>query len=202
MLWFCLRQEIEDSEPQVRLEGVRTLAASTQPEAVLVALDALDRPMDKFLEYALYTAIRDLQPRWFAAFQADKLDFGHKSNHLQFALGAVASAEAVGPLLKQLRAGAVPGKEATAMWALVATYGKPEDLQAVFARLGQQPSLTTADQLVLLDALETTARQLVNDVRPAGDFMGALSKLIEDPDEAGLRCRVPCIWQACGNWKS
>ena len=43
-------------------------------------------------------------------------------------------------------------KQATAMWAMVATFGKQEDLQAVFARLRQQPSLTTADRLVLLDA--------------------------------------------------
>ena len=81
-----LRKAIEDSEPQVRLEGVRTLAANTQPEAVLVALNALDHPTDKFLEYALYTAVRDLQPHWFAAFQAGKLDFGQKPSHLQFAL--------------------------------------------------------------------------------------------------------------------
>jgi putative heme-binding domain-containing protein len=189
-----LRQTIEDAEPQVRLEGVRTLAANTQSEAVLVALDALDRPTDKFLDYALYTAVRDLQPHWFAAFQAGKLDFGQKPSHLQFALGAVASSEAVGPLLKQLRTGAVPGKQATAMWAMVANFGKAEDLQAVFARFAQQPSLTTADQLVLLDALETTARQ--RNVRPAGDLSG-LSKLIEDRDEA-LRCR---FLRLAGLWK-
>ena len=189
-----LHQAIEDSEPQVRLDGVRTLAANSQPEAVLVALDALDRPMDKFLEYALYTAVRDLQPQWFAAFQADKLNFGQRPSHLQFALGAVASAEAVGPLLKQLRTGKVPDQQATAMWAMVATYGKPEDLQAVFARIGQQPALTNADQLVLLDALETTARQ--RNVRPGGDLSG-LSKLIDDRDE-GLRCRV---LQLAGLWK-
>ncbi len=189
-----LRHAIQDSEPQVRLEAVRTLSASKAPEAILVALQSLDKPVDKYLDYALYTAVRDLEPHWFGPFRAGKLDFGEKVGHLQFALGAMASADAVMPLLKQLRNGAIAEKQAATMWALVAKFGKPEDLRAVFDRLSQQPPLTPSDQLVMLDALESTARQ--HGVRPTGDLK-ALVKLMQDPEEA-VRCRA---LRLSGLWK-
>ncbi len=106
----------------------------------------------------------------------------------------MASADAVTPLLKQLRSGKIAEKQAASMWALVAKFGKPEDLHAVFDRLGQQPRLTEPDQLVVLDALESTARQ--RGVRPTGD-LNPIAKLMEERDEA-VRCRA---LRLAGLWK-
>lgn len=53
-----------DEHPRVRLEAVVATARIPKPEAVEVATQVLDHPMDKFLEYALRQAVRALQPQW------------------------------------------------------------------------------------------------------------------------------------------
>ena len=52
---------VTDENPRVRMEAVRALAAVRTPEAVTVAMKALDKPMDPFLDYALYKTAIDLQ---------------------------------------------------------------------------------------------------------------------------------------------
>ena len=49
-----LAPRVADDEPQVRLEAVRALAAIPNAHAAEVALTALDRPLDKWLDFALW----------------------------------------------------------------------------------------------------------------------------------------------------
>ena len=57
---------------------------------------ALDRPMDKFLDYALWLTARDLQNDWLPVVRAGKPSFGGNVTHLVFALQAVGSTDVVG----------------------------------------------------------------------------------------------------------
>jgi putative heme-binding domain-containing protein len=189
-----LSTTVADADSQVRLESVRTLAALPNPEAVVVALRALDQPMDKFLDYALYTAVRDLEPHWFPAFREGKLQLGTQPTHLQFALGAIASSEAVAPVLEQLRAGKIAANQTATMWALVAAYGQGPELEAAFDRLSQQPPLATAEKLALLDGFEKAAAQ--RNVRPAGDL--ASIALLLDSSEEEIKVRALHL---AGLWK-
>ncbi|MEN3941181.1 PVC-type heme-binding CxxCH protein [Prosthecobacter sp. SYSU 5D2] len=59
-----LARAAHDDHPRVRLEAVVATARIPQPEAVEVATQVLDHPMDKFLDYALRQAVRALQPQW------------------------------------------------------------------------------------------------------------------------------------------
>lgn len=59
-----LAQAVRDEHPRVRLEAVVACAHVEQPEAVEVAVTALEKPMDKFLDYALRQVVRALEPRW------------------------------------------------------------------------------------------------------------------------------------------
>ncbi len=188
-----LATTIHDADSQVRLESVRTLAALPNPEAVVVALRVLDQPMDKYLDYALYTAVRDLEPHWFPAFRLGKLELG-EPRHLQFALGAIASSDAVAPVLQQLREGKIAANQAATMWSLVAAYGQGPELQAAFDRLGQEPLLSPGDKVSLLEAFEKAALQ--RNVRPSGDVAGIV-RLLDSGDEP-LRVRA---LQLAGLWK-
>ena len=79
---------VEDERPRVRREAVHVLgdrgdagsmedAAGTEgAEAASVALRALDHPMDDFLDYALWLAIRQLEPHWTPRFEQDSAFFG------------------------------------------------------------------------------------------------------------------------------
>lgn len=53
-----------DEHPRVRLEAVVASARIPRAEAVEIAVQVLDHPMDKFLDYALKQTVRALQPSW------------------------------------------------------------------------------------------------------------------------------------------
>ena len=66
---------------------MRALVKLDDSRSIEVAMKALDRPMDKFLDYALWLTARETQPRWLPALlQAGKLDFGGDAKKLTFAL--------------------------------------------------------------------------------------------------------------------
>src|SRR5262249_46628840 len=91
-------ERVGDEHPQVRLEPVRAIAHMPGAIAHFVALNALDRPMDKFLDYALWLTLRELAPSWLPEFEKGRLEFDD-ARHLLFALEAVNSPAAVKPLL-------------------------------------------------------------------------------------------------------
>src|SRR5262249_32492544 len=96
-----LAAQVNDDHPQVRLEAVRALSlvsnsspGPTSPanaRRVEIALEALDRPMDRWLDYALWLTCRELQPHWMPLLQQGRLTFGGNTRRLLFALQAVGS---------------------------------------------------------------------------------------------------------------
>jgi putative heme-binding domain-containing protein len=61
---------VRDENARVRLEAVVACSFLDSAEAAEVALRALERPMDRFLDYALSETLRGLEPRWRAALAA------------------------------------------------------------------------------------------------------------------------------------
>jgi putative membrane-bound dehydrogenase-like protein len=53
-----------DESPLVRLEAVVAAAKIQSPEAIKVALKVLDKPMDSFIERALWLAVHATAPQW------------------------------------------------------------------------------------------------------------------------------------------
>src|SRR5262249_44511499 len=90
-----LAARVADDHPQVRLEAVRALAQVPAPRSAEIALAALDRPVDKFLDYALWQTARDLEPHWLPALQQGTLTFGGNVRQLTFALQASGSKAAL-----------------------------------------------------------------------------------------------------------
>jgi glucose/arabinose dehydrogenase/azurin len=63
-----LRQQVNDEHPLVRLEAVVALSYIQTPAAAEIALEALKRPMDYYLEYGLKETMTGLERQWKPAF--------------------------------------------------------------------------------------------------------------------------------------
>ena len=57
-----LKVQVNDEHPAVRLEAVRAASFFRTPEATAVALQSLDHPQDRFLEYTLDQTMNTLKP--------------------------------------------------------------------------------------------------------------------------------------------
>ena len=57
-----LKVQATDEHPGVRLEAVRTASFFKEKQAAEVALASLDKPQDRFLEYALAQTMKTLEP--------------------------------------------------------------------------------------------------------------------------------------------
>ncbi|MGD9723050.1 MAG: PVC-type heme-binding CxxCH protein [Pirellulales bacterium] len=188
-----LSTQVADEHPQVRLEAVRALAELNTSQAAELAMRALDRPLDRFLEHGLWLAARDLAPAWLPALTKGEFDCGGNVRHLTFLLQSADSPAVVGPLMDMLRAGKLPRDRQESVLVLVAALGKDTDLRAVFdmALDEQAPAAARAE---LLDALVGAAR--MRKVRPAGS-LGAIAGLVDAPDAALRRAAI----EAAGVWQ-
>jgi len=189
-----LATQVADDHPRVRLEAVRALASLSSVRSAEVALRALDRPTDRFLDYALWLTMRELAPHWLTAAQAGRFDAGGDARHLVFALGAVGSPAVVGPLREALRAGKVAQEQEERVLGLIAALGEPKDLAEIFDMAVAADQAPAARRVHLLSALSLAARQ--RKVRPEGDLT-RLGRLLEGDDDA-LRAeaaRVAGVWK-------
>jgi hypothetical protein len=110
-----LAPRVADDHPQVRLDAVRALARIPGERAAVLSVKALDKPVDKWLDYAIWLTLRQLAPHWLDDVRAGKLDFGGNPRHLVFALQAAGSGDVTKPLLTLLRSGKLttdPDREA------------------------------------------------------------------------------------------
>ena len=66
----ALEKLVRDDSPRVRLEALRALAKIPSAKSAELALNVLDKPMDPFLDYALWLTINDLADPWIAAIKS------------------------------------------------------------------------------------------------------------------------------------
>ena len=155
---FAFEAGIADAHPRVRLEVVRALANVKEPGAAELALNALDHPMDRTLDYALWLTLRELEPLWMPEFKAGKLTFGGDPKKLAFALNAVGSADAVKPVLALIESGRVPAENVHGLWLLLARVGGPEEINRVLARAGRDAGVSPEQRVELVRAVEEAVR--------------------------------------------
>jgi putative heme-binding domain-containing protein len=183
-----------DENPRVRLEGVRAAAVIPDSRAAEASLTALNRPMDRWLDFALWTTMRDLSNSWLPALKEGNFNVSD-INQLTFALKAVDSPEVVAPLLALIKQDKIPADRVEGVLAIAASMGGPKELGAVFDMVvaGDSP-LADAKKAALLDALRDTSR--LRKVQPAGD-LARLTAVLQSPDE---KLRAAAI-RAAGQWK-
>ena len=184
-----------DDHPRVRLEGVRALSQLKTPEAAVWAAAALEKPLDKFLDFALWQTFRDLAPYWLPAVQAGKLDFGGRVDQLTFALKAADAPGVVGPLLNLVKQGKVAPERLEGVLALAASLGGEKELGAVLDLVfDPQAKLGPNAQAAILNALVDAARQ--RKVKPAGDLNRIRDLLAADDDRLWIAAaKAGAVWK-------
>jgi putative heme-binding domain-containing protein len=187
-----LAARVADEHPQARLEAVRALGQVHAARAAEVALRALDRPIDLYLDYGLGLTLRELERHWVPALQKGKFDYGGNVRHLSFALQAVGSRQVVGPLVGLVRSGKLPPDGEDGVLTLLAGVGGPGELTLLLDR-AVGPKAPAARRRRLLEALEESARQ--RGVRPAGDLK-RVTVLLEADDLAvqAAAARLAGVW--------
>jgi putative heme-binding domain-containing protein len=189
-----LAARVNDEHPQVRLEAVRALAKVSGPRAVEAATQALDRPMDRWLDYSLWLTVRELEPSWLPALQEGRLTFGGNVRHLLFALQAADSRSTLPSVVGLIRSGKLGKDQEESILTLLAGIGGPPELELVLARILDGDAAAAGQRANLLAALEQATRQ--RNVRPAGDLarIGKLFAVDNEPVRTGA-LRLAGLWQ-------
>ncbi|HYH67094.1 MAG TPA: HEAT repeat domain-containing protein, partial [Urbifossiella sp.] len=190
----AIEKAVGDDHPRVRLEAVRALSGIRSAKAAEDALKALDKPMDRTLDYALWLTLRELEPQWMPEFKAGKLTFGGDPKKLAFALNAVGGADAVKPVLALIESGRVPAENVHGLWLLLARVGGPEEINRVLALAGRDSGVTPEQRAELVRAVEESVR-LRRVGRPAQP--NGLASLMTDPAVAvrGTTARIVGQWK-------
>ena len=76
-----LHQSVADEHPRVRLESVVAATYLPSAESIKVVVSALDHARDPFLDYAIRTSARALQPNWAGAFSSNQLTTNNTTQH-------------------------------------------------------------------------------------------------------------------------
>ncbi len=180
-----LAECVVDEHPRVRLEAVRTLSRIQSPRAIEIATRLLDKPMDKWLDYALWLTANDLKDVWLPAFQEGKLTFDGNAQHLSFALQAVGSLQAMKTLMKQLKTGKIPNNNLDSTLELITSIGGVEEATALY------DLAVLNSNTAMLRALVRMAHQ--RNIRPNAD-PNRLSALIQSQNEGAIR--LAGAWRA------
>jgi putative membrane-bound dehydrogenase-like protein len=188
-----------DENTRVRIEAVRSLARIPLPQAFEIAMTALDNrpegPIDPHLEYALWTTANEMKSVWMPAFQSGRLRFNENPEHLAYALQAVKSPEALGALVRQLRAGQIPPAARADVFELIASVGGPGEAGAVF----EIATADNADPATTASALSALDRGIrMRNVQPADADAGRLGRLVTSADEnvRAAAMRLAGAWRA------
>ena len=152
-----LLSECVGGHPRVSLETVRGLAGIPSARAAEIALEVVGKPMDRNLDYALWLTMRELEPHWMPEFKAGKQTFGGDAKKLAFALNAVGSKDAVGPVVALLDGGKLPKENAQGLWVLLARIGGPDEVKKALAH-AMKKDTSDADRDALLPAIEDAVR--------------------------------------------
>ena len=139
-----LAAAVDDEQPRVRLEAVNALRETGGLEAATIAFGALRRPVDKWLDYAIWLTARELRDDWLPALQTGKMVFGGPPDHLRYVLEAAGDARAVEALRALWPKGEIAPADRPNAIATIASLGSADDLQFALAAAGAQPSLLEA----------------------------------------------------------
>jgi putative heme-binding domain-containing protein len=175
-----LEKLVTDEHPRVRLEAVRALGARKSARAAELALGALERPMDPFLDYAVWLTINELTEPWIAAVKSGAWKIAGREKQLEFALKAIEPASASEVLGQLLRTQGV-ARDGTGPWIeLIGSAGGPAELRQLFDQILRGEFSGPARRRAF-KALGDAAR--LRTTKPSGE-LPKLTDLLSSSDEA------------------
>ncbi|MFQ5929402.1 MAG: PVC-type heme-binding CxxCH protein, partial [Acidobacteriota bacterium] len=130
-----LARAVTDEHPRVRLEAVLSLSFIRDPRSMVIAVRALDKPTDRFIDHALQLTADGLRPYWLSSYEKGKLKFDG-AHHEAFALSmAQSSTAALNPLKQLLHSGHIDPQRLTALLQPLSEKGTAKELGAVLEML-------------------------------------------------------------------
>jgi len=184
---------VVDENARVRLAAVTAAREIGGSRGAALALAALDRPLDRSLDYAVWLAARELESTWLPALEEGKPVFDGKPDRLAFALSAVGKKASLRPLVELVRTGKIAGPERRDALELIGSLGSPEELALVLDTAIEQSKSNAADAAGLLDALSTGARR----GRPAPPNSKRAAEALTSSDARLLESAARLV----GDWK-
>jgi len=142
-----------DDHPRVRLEAVRAL--SRVPSSAAAIASALDKPVDRWLDYAIWQSLRETKDQWLPNVLAGTFDFGGDPNKLVFAIRASGVNDISKPLYALLDSGKLSVKQQESCLITLATLAGPADIVPLFERTKENKQLRAS----LFPILEKSIRE-------------------------------------------
>jgi len=155
--YTLLEQAVSDPHPKVRLEAVIALRNEKKAQAASTALTVLESRMDRFLDFALWQTVRNLEPYWIDKIVADP-NFFNTSKQMAYALKSVNHPKAVSALLKLYQQNNVPMEYHQDVFNSVAKWGSSEDLGTLLDLAMSDKESHIDKRSSYLAALEEAAR--------------------------------------------
>ena len=172
---------IEDEHPRVRLETVNALREIGSLEFANIAIRALNRPMDRWLDYATWLAARELRDDWLPALQSGKEVFGGSPHQLRFALEATGDPRATARLVALLRNSKISENDTPNVVKTIAGLGKAPEVDHVLTLADKQPSLLISiaegarHNAAKPDRAASVIKHLAHDDRPVREAAAELA---------------------------
>ncbi|MFT5093181.1 MAG: glucose/arabinose dehydrogenase/HEAT repeat protein, partial [Porticoccaceae bacterium] len=183
---------VHDEHPRVRLEAVRVLGNIGSVEAIARAMEAVDHPTDRFLDYALWLTAWETRTTWLPLVESGELTFNSPAQ-LTFALMAADAASAVPQLILLLKSDDLSGQRWNEAVNLVVARGNAQQYEAILGVAANESD--DAQRHALLRALVVNSRQ--RKLRPAGN-LSSLDELLKEDQPVSIRALAI---EAVGTWK-
>jgi putative heme-binding domain-containing protein len=146
-----------DEHPRVRLEAVRALATLREERAVTAIASALDKPTDKWLDYAIWLGLRETKDFWLPQVKDGTYDFGGDPKKLVFALQAAGEGDVSKPLFTLLAGNKLTADKRRDVLVTIARLGGPKELSEVL-KLAAGKDVPPTDAVAVVLAVEESAR--------------------------------------------
>jgi len=188
-----LARAVEDSHAQVRREAVTALGQIEKAEAVSIATRVLNKPVDPYLDFALWRTCRKLEPYWLPEFRLSKISFNDDPEQLLFALEAIENPEVVAALIDILQE---RGEDAApSMVRVIGRLGTSSELNvlAEIASNKKHPLVESA-MLGLLDA--ASERGIAPEKRQLKVLRNGLNA--KSPEVLAAACSLVGLWNQSG----
>jgi len=183
-----LRQTARDDSPRVRMETIVAATYIPSAEAMEVATLALEKPRDKFIDYALVLAVRALKSKWYPALARGELRFDNQPDRLRAVLEADGTKDVAGFVRKQAASAELPVEARERLLALLVNVGSPDDLRFALDQAGKSPAVLS----------ELAAVGGIHKKRPSGDLIPVVQALLAEKDDSlrAVGVRLAGVWKA------
>ncbi|MEN9634629.1 MAG: hypothetical protein RL077_3033 [Verrucomicrobiota bacterium] len=188
-----LEKRVADDHSRVRLEAVRALGKQNSVRAAELALSILKRPLDPFLDYALWLTMNELAEPWLAAVKSGAWTLAGREAQLEFGLKAMPAAQAAAVITQLVAKQGIPRDGSGPLIELIGSAGGASELRQLWDQV-LRGDFAEGVAVRALHALGEASR--LRNLRPSGEDPSLAPLLLAQ----GENLRLAAL-QLAGSWK-